>query len=268
MSGRRPYAGVMKYMLQWPGYGLIQDVIKVKAHQDIDSIGCPVAKVRAIGNDHADKGAKEALGLHPSLSEDARLEVEASIDRAVEVCKTIAKTLGLWPPLKRSKNRLPRSVQPKRHSPAVGGEHSWAYSGGLWRCSKCLHISHVDARGARKQDCKGLEGALDPQALEDQGHRVVYLTCEGVPLYICVKCGAWTSKRPIGLLKDCGGVAGRAGAQALARVTDEKVHPKRDLKVDQLGVEFLGQRPEAPPTQPSSAASRLQALRERVKAKA
>ena len=69
-------------MMQWDGYGLIREVIKVKAHQDIGRIECPLAKVRAIGNDHADKGAKMALGLHPGSGEEDRREVAASIARA------------------------------------------------------------------------------------------------------------------------------------------------------------------------------------------
>eukprot|EP00972_Heterocapsa_arctica_P084700 12474858-Heterocapsa_arctica.AAC.1 len=28
LAGKRPYAGIMKFMLQWPGYHLISNVIK------------------------------------------------------------------------------------------------------------------------------------------------------------------------------------------------------------------------------------------------
>ena len=60
----------------------------------------------------------------------------------------------------------------------------------------------------------------------------------------------------------------RAGSQAIRRVSVHKKHPTLELSVDQDGAQGLVSGPCAPGTAPVlSAAERLEALRERVRAK-
>ena len=190
------------------------------------------------------------------------------VDRARRICKVISEVLSLWPPLKKSKTRLPPQVRAK----AVrlrGRKHSWICSGGLWRCEVCLQISHSEVVASRgNQRCPGKQCGLQTATLSEKGHQVVYITCEGVPLYLCIKCGAWASKKAVGLSEVCVGTPSRAGAQAIRRISVHRKHPRLELSVDLDGVPGQVAGPCTGSVAPIlTAAERLEAIRNRVRAR-
>ena len=94
------------------------------------------------------------------------------------------------------------------------------------------------------------------------------IACQVVPLYLCIKCGAWASKKAKGLPEVCVGTPSRAGAQAIRRISVHKKHPTLELSVDQDGVPGLVAGPCTRDIVPiSSAAERLEAIRNRVRAR-
>eukprot|EP00972_Heterocapsa_arctica_P107809 15878726-Heterocapsa_arctica.AAC.1 len=76
----------------WPGNDLIRDVIKVKAHQDIENILDQEEKVKAIGNDFADFGAKAAQACHGIMEEGLKGDLTTLVKQATTICRTIAAT--------------------------------------------------------------------------------------------------------------------------------------------------------------------------------
>ncbi len=171
-----------------------------------------------MGNDAADEAAKACVALHDKPPPTATRELNAQCHRAKLVARTIAATLGVFPPMPRE--RMVRRPGGERGAIVDGrGGHTWRFEMGLWRCVNCLKCTvknEVDCRMAHSH-CKGIKESMLVRGMVDKGHRVAY-TEGDIPIVFCMRCGAFAWRRAYGLAKSCRGKPTPAGEQALARI--------------------------------------------------
>ena len=146
----------MKFMTRWLGYRHIDAVLKVKARRDICSTSELDLKAKAMGNDHADRGAKNALAAHPPMGEEFDSKVGWLVDRAKRICKVITEVLPLLPPLKNPRQGcLPRSGP---GSPGFMGGSILGFfqgaSGGV-RCASTSRTLRYVVASKGNQKCPG-----------------------------------------------------------------------------------------------------------------
>ncbi len=113
--------------------------------------------------------------------------------------------------------------------------HDWRFVEGHWRCQRCLRC--INGGGDDKPRppggiCGGRVAEKLVQGAEDKGHRMAVAEGEAMPVWFCLRCGAWLSRRAFGLRKECKGKPTGAGKQALANVAKGK-HPWRRPGTDE-----------------------------------
>ncbi len=223
----RKYSGVMRDMLKYPHRLAHQEsFVKVRAHVDIHSIQEEEGRRLAMGNDLADRLAKEAVKDHPAPSpaEEAMLAVDLADAKAI--VKYAAAALRRWPALdkKIGGTRMPGGR--KRQARKQEDRHDWAFVEGAWRCSRCLKCAFgsADHPGDSRGKCTGIGTDARAEEAKERGHSVAILESDGLPIICCMKCGAWTARRRRGTAKPCTGRPTKAGAQALYNIHRGK-HP-------------------------------------------
>ncbi len=218
LDGRKMYAGMMREVVTDDDWAKRTLVRKVPAHVNPTSLPPGQARADAIGNDAADKLAKDAVSLHPAPTPAMRQELEALLTRARIVVRTIAAVTQCFPPMARERMaRPPPSVEGARVN--VGTGHRWVFTSGMWRCEACLRMttkSQIDAALALER-CHGQRPTMNIHAMAQRGHALA--RTDGLfPVVFCVRCGAWSTRRAYGLAAACRGTPAPSGRQALARI--------------------------------------------------
>ncbi len=98
VDGARKYAGLMKPIVSDVEWQSRINIRKVPAHVDPDTLPQGPARLDAIGNQHADKMAKEAVALHPSPTPALQQQLAADLRRSRLVVRTIAAVMPIFPP--------------------------------------------------------------------------------------------------------------------------------------------------------------------------
>ena len=74
----------------------------------------------------------------------------------------------------------------------------------------------------RREACPGRTDSLSDAGL---GHTIRTAHCAGEPLFYCSICGAWMTRRPVGLAGVCKKQPSLHGRRVLHRITKRGVHP-------------------------------------------
>ncbi len=195
---------------------LVKKVEWVKAHRTLTGVESPTARVHILGNCAADEAAKQAVSLHPKFPADLEGDIEFWSKRAPLVAKAVGAALAMFPPVH---ERMQRGVRTGNGNEMIKRRpHSWRFSQGTWRCTTCATwvAAHRLPGERRRGHC---EGPCDDERLQKfggLGHRLCR-TQGGTPVIFCVKCGAWSSRRPRKLRQKCT-TPTAPGRQALARI--------------------------------------------------
>ncbi len=244
MAAKRRYSGLMKHV--WANEARrCTTVIKTKAHRAVAGTPHGAEREDLVGNAAADRAAKEAVKLHPQPTPSQIQDLEAACRRATLVMRTIAATVGLFPPMPR--DRMVRHPANRAGAQVEGsGGHQWVYQQNLWRCTRCLKCTvkpQIDAKTAHER-CKGIGPNHLLPAIAEKGHDVVY-TGGQLPIVFCARCGAFSWRRAYGLAAVCSRRPTGAGQQALARLrrglvpwinAKEKHMPRRTIDVAGGGI--------------------------------
>ncbi len=219
-------AGIVRAaMVNLASWRALGAVTKVKAHQTIANLPDGREKVLAIGNGLADEAAKQAAALHPRPAPAQESMLQAKLDRAAIIIKTVAHTLEVFPRLRAAtlgpwpagvRDGAPGARATRARSKNL---HDWQFSAQRWRCVKCLAMSSRRwlPRRLREQPCRGFNASMDVRHIAARGHRVV-VTAGNPPLVVCMACGSWSVRRARGLAGQCPGVPTHNGKAALARI--------------------------------------------------
>ena len=228
-NGKKQHAGILRDILKYEAnWKKIEEVAKVKAHQDISTIKEERERRRAIGNDHADASAKAALGRHPAQSRQEELILEAMVKKAKVITKLVAEVLPKWPAVRnRLQGRGEGGREETDRAPEEGRKlHQWEWIEQAWRCKRCLQCSFRSRmrRVLRNQRCEGETEESKIIRLKERHHTTARSTAVGLPLIFCLKCGAWTTRRMYKLAAACKAKRTRAGEQALGYIRNG-LHP-------------------------------------------
>ncbi len=235
-DGRRKYAGVHLSMRKHPeGLARMVQTVKVKAHQTISNIEDEDERWRAIGNDLADKAAKQARLRHPQPSPELAAQISFWERRAPYVVEAVATAMPLFPPLGGKLTRRRRRCTDDAAAKAGPTEvpvHQWEYAAGRWRCARCW--TYVAGQGGvpssrRGEPCQSDRVPHRQRLFERLGHVMLHTDGE-LPITFCARCGGWSSRRANRLARACGQPTG-AGKMALKRIASG-LHPwqARDAK--------------------------------------
>ena len=153
--------GIMGSALLEPAHAKIQAVTWVRPHQSLAQVSGGETFF-VLGNQLADTAAKQAAALQPAWFESTWQEAEDYVQRFVDLCMLVARSLALWLQVNSnhgrphgqqheprvSKRRLPRNglrvMQPQ-------ASHLMLWCHGVWRCFCCLIKSrHVADNSTRR----------------------------------------------------------------------------------------------------------------------
>ncbi len=223
------YSGVMKDVLKRPEQArCVQAFVKVKAHRCIDAIADADERIKAQGNAEADELAKAAVSRHPRAAPAEEAMLQTAIEDGRTIIRLAAAILKKWPPLKVRFTRGPAGDKDQgQRKGADRLRHDWRFTEGRWRCQRCLRCVNGgggDDPGDAKGYCGGEATDSLVRAAERRGHRMAAADGECMPVWFCLKCGAWLSRRAFGLRKDCRGRPTGAGKQALRNIEQGR-HP-------------------------------------------
>ena len=220
----------------------VAKVLKVKAHEDLDGLPEGFEATLARGNHAADGEAKHARRLHPQPpSLEARL-ADRSADRAVEVCKHLARSSARWPAAasgerlaarpehaaalaaaragRRAQAAARRQQKQLQQAQAVAS-HDWAQWRSRTRCRKCWKVRREGVMSV----CEGSHTRLRSTCRQAQelGHRFCLADfgagrdANGI-MAACLRCGAWSvSGRSSKLSQRCRAPTA-AGQTAIGRI--------------------------------------------------
>ncbi len=228
------YSGILRDTLKDPNrLGMVMAFEKVKAHVALDTIDDEEERARAAGNAEADLLAKAAVKRHPQLPPADEAMLEASFKDAAIIIKLAAAVLRKWPALDVKFSKVAggtvggRGGQQQQQQQQQRRHHDWRFVEGRWRCSACLRCINGDGgpEGV-KSPCTGEVTDEKAKEAEDLGHCVARACGDGMPVLMCLRCGAWLSRRAFGLRRRCRGTPTTAGKQALARAARGR-HPWR-----------------------------------------
>jgi hypothetical protein len=232
LSAKRTFAGVWRHARTQPGWAKLQEVGKVKAHQDLMSLDSRSPEYfMAKGNDDVDRLAKEAILFHPPLLQDMLSRADTAIGLAVKTCLLYAKALVLWP--KGEKYSRPPvkastvATTKVEALPPISLRHRWEFSSGLHRCIKCLRsTSSMFLRHKLSLTCcPGHSDSHIAVYKPGLGHAISVYEAFPIVVFACTICGSWTVKKPINLLKACPGHRTPSGKKALTCLEKGK-HPQ------------------------------------------
>ncbi len=217
MMPTRRYAGIVRDSWAQPSRR-DATVTKVKAHKTWAGMAEGEEKCNAIGNDEADVAAKMAVFLHDPPPPAEVTQLEADCRRASLAIRTIAATMGTFPPMPRE--RMVRRPVAREGAAITGdGGHQWAYEHGFWRCVRCLKCTaKSDIPAALVHSvCEGPKTSLMLSVVAEKGHNVA-CTGDCFRVVFSTVCGAFSWRRAYGLGASCPRRATPAGEQALARI--------------------------------------------------
>ena len=233
------YAGVMRIAARWREAEQWDEFVKVKAHVDTTRGDLSEKeKWLATGNDRADHHAKEAGKLHEQPSEVARKKLEEQTKDAEATLRVMASVLPLWPYAEDHQRRNAEEHDqdvpppPKKTRVPLEDRHRWVKGPCAWHCHTCRAWSTKPVISPKRasEACKGLKDRLAQESAAELGHSIVEFTTQSGALSICIHCGRWAMRRPIGLAKACTGCTQtRRSAQAWKRVFTHGRHPRTNL---------------------------------------
>ena len=191
LSHRRRYAGVLRFARAQAHYESVS-VIKVKSHQKYHGLE-GVARRMAVGNDLADRAAKEAVARHPQPSKEIVEAAKDQYDTAFATLRVAAAVLKLWPPPAQRPAKLPVNGGRPRASPATSGvranPHKWSSLSGLWRCGRCLASSRLKVPPVN--GCTVVPRFVARHLRNPAGHWRCYHARPSGDTILCHRCGDW-----------------------------------------------------------------------------
>ena len=262
---RKVYGGVIRCAFVEAEVGdSLRAIVKVAAHQVIESISDPVRRYRALGNDAADSLAKSATALHPAAAASDAGRFELASSDALKVAELMAKALARWPSsagrheftadhiAKRDaaaelrRRRRERNLAERiRAAQSRAASHEWGEWGQLQQCRRCF----LPRKSGEAFECAGapLKLFAAASAALQRGHKMylgVLHRGDGqcpAPFVCCLRCGAWCqtgiSLRKHSLLStECKNP--RKRPDSVARVLRGR-HPKCAAPYTQFSVETL-----------------------------
>ena len=192
----------------------IGDVIKVKAHQAIDSIVDDSLRALAVGNDIVDSLAKRGAALQPCDASDVRAfqrsrnDIKNQVLHMVDCLKDLslsrAETTGKLSKLPRGVALPSGSAGDQRNGKRV---HSFKWIDKFWVCEICLIRTRSLADGfLRSKCCLGPPAFCGLLGANRLGHKLVSagVSGGGVILY-CTVCYHYASPHPRLLATVCAG---------------------------------------------------------------
>ena len=227
LAGTTLYSGIVKTARGRVGADGIRYLEKVKGHVNPDTVEGE-DRVKALGNDAADKGADTGREAHPpALTPSAAAVLETQIRHSHLVLNTIATIWASFPARLERCARLP--LQQRIRSTRVTA-HTWSAMGEAgWRCTKCWTCA-ATPRQRKTRELRGCKPLTLADALKNdiaenaQSHRlVVGRLSDGEPLVICMACGGWGTRKARLLRQPCRGPA-KGGEEAIRRVARGR-HP-------------------------------------------
>ena len=242
LSAKRRYAGLMKEAQGHENWCKAAEATWQKAHLQLDSLQGEEL-IRAIGNDEADRSAKQAAReSHPPIPEALDEQARRQDGWAKAFCKVASAVLRRFP---MESIMAPRLANEAKTAMRAAGGHRWIpFRGGL-RCAHCL--ATAAAREAREErdrhPCSGLPPAMARVARNPKGHECIMLRYAshvpgvgGAPaMLMCISCGGWTSKDTRSLAKPClKPLEMKRRAKDCMRRVQKGRHPTKDIDLDGL----------------------------------
>ena len=198
------YAGIWRLINEaLANSGASVEVFKVKAHQDplVDRQGEALANF--LGNDAADRWAKQASSDRCSivLMNEVESRLLSNLSRARRVVSWLAE--GIWPDSKvlgraagRSGNRVALGLRPKQL------DHMWVWSGSVWRCSRCHRHSRSGRVRRSDRTCRPDTGAGVGAHPSHAVRSARLKDSTGSEFWVCTRCGG-SRTGASGLRKQC-----------------------------------------------------------------
>ncbi len=174
---------------------------------------------RAIGNDLADRAAKQAVTRHdqPDSTQEAQLRYWAR--RIPHIVRAVAIALAMFPPAGGKLKRRPRTRQEKPKDETGQAQHEWQHVEGRWRCTRCWTYAQGDRAAPPRATARGCDGTRvtkEMRACTERGHSMLFADA-ALPFAFCTRCGGWSARRSYRLGKKCGPPTAN-GKLALARI--------------------------------------------------
>ena len=235
------FAGLRRRALAEEGMASLISVSHTPAHRSDAVIAAlpPRERKIALGNQDADRLAKHALTLHPSLPPAELEELDATVGTIRKLVSMFAAVLSVFPKL--VFRRDPTGPRPK--TLRAHQWHDWVTLDSdepsdetVSRCSKCFQVAYGEERPML--GCKGLSTALQHLhgAESERGHLLcatILQEADCQPLVFCFRCGAYTSKRCFKLGGLCDGRPGSSGRSALHLIRQGRYpHYRSGVAVD------------------------------------
>ncbi len=219
LAGRKMYSGLLREVTTDSAWLQRTVIRKVPAHVNPTALRPGPERDDAVGNDVADRLAKEAVEEHPAPPPAMKQDLESALKRARLIVRTIAAVTQCFPPM--AKERMRRPPPPVNGARVtIGAGHNWIFTSGMWRCQTCLRMTtrpQIDSALAHER-CPGHRLSMDACAMVSRGHSLAQ-TDGALPVIFCVRCGAWSTRRAYGLSAPCRGAPAPSGRQALTRIS-------------------------------------------------
>ena len=215
---------------------------KVESHQRPEDAGGDAGlRHLIVGTDAADTAAKAAVQCADPIG---RIDFEVQWRSATAVLRHTAKALSLFPYAKEQYAAVLDAGRAKRHGAARrghmqrGASHQFTWTGGAWQCQKCGRLAHRPTSRVAISRCSAMPGPLSRcvELANKLGHPLWAgeVGRTGLPLLVCMRCGAFAMSKPLLLMRACARRCANAAAKKVrARLLDGK-HPEDGRAVGKL----------------------------------
>ena len=249
---RKMYGGLWRKAKQCRALPGLTGMLKVKAHQEWQSIEDVDEKRLAKGNARADELAKQALKRHARWAKYEYAEVEEAWEKALQIAALTGRAVARWPRAMRSEKRQPtqedRAAQEARKAAQQDARkekakaeavqqkagqysHSWSTWQGQTRCTTCgIRQQQKAARSPCLADRPRVCQIAD--AAQQRGHRQIQVATMAAPegaeaalLVCCGICGAFSQGSKGKSKLDGACIPSDSGRYALSRIR-RGLHPR------------------------------------------
>ena len=204
----------------------------VKSHQTVSDGMKQQLKRDILCNAAVDEHAKAAAAQFklPDSDVAAYSRYLCTVKRAL---RAAAVMLALWPSSLDMHGKLERAANMRISTPTYKQPHSFVWNGKGWTCVKCLRRKGTSSSAIDAVGCVSVPDALVELLAEPRGHAILgSATDDGVPLFFCTKCGAYTQGRVGNLAKVCVPRTKKSQSPSLHYLLHHSKHPVHQGPID------------------------------------